>query len=318
MLESLVLEVAVPQTHELTVASLELLRSVEAFVAAPSAPGLGEVRTTWKSALLAWKRAYTFRNGPIVSSNALLRVMYWPSKAGAIDALVAGSTSLSEAALDDLGADVKGLFAMEHLLYDEPALARFEGQGKERARTLLTSLARNVSGYAQAVKAELGDGKAFAKGFASTPQANLELLVNQMVDSIETVASQQLQGALELHQSKRLTQHTVEGGKSGMSSQIPAALLMATERLYLGEQGLGLGALTKAVSAPVHERAIAAFANARRTLEALGAPLEVAAGTNPAALDAAIRDAKALELAFKLDVTSTLGVTLTFSANDGD
>jgi len=47
-------------------------------------------------------------------------------------------------------------------------------------------------------------------------------------------------------------------------------------------------------------------------------PLEEAAVKDRAAIEAAYEKARALEITLKVDVVSALGVTLTFSSNDGD
>ena len=53
-------------------------------------------------------------------------------------------------------------------------------------------------------------------------------------------------------------------------------------------------------------------------LDALAAPLEDAVVKDRAALQSAYDKARALEILFKVDLASTLGVTITFGTNDGD
>ena len=57
-----------------------------------------------------------------------------------------------------------------------------------------------------------------------------------------------------------------------------------------------------------------AFASA----QALGGPLEEAVVEKRPLLEKAYEQVRALEILFKVDVVSALGVTLTFSSGDGD
>jgi len=53
-------------------------------------------------------------------------------------------------------------------------------------------------------------------------------------------------------------------------------------------------------------------------IESIGAPLEQVVPENPTAVQKAQDQTRALEVLCKADLASTLGVTLTFSSNDGD
>ena len=59
-------------------ASEKLDTALAALPADPSAETLARERDECRQAILAWKRAYCFRNGPLVETNALLRVTFWP------------------------------------------------------------------------------------------------------------------------------------------------------------------------------------------------------------------------------------------------
>src|SRR5262249_29662619 len=60
--------------------------AIDRFLAAPAREGLAGARDAWKRALLAWKRAYCFRSGPLIETNALLRATFWPIRPAAVDA----------------------------------------------------------------------------------------------------------------------------------------------------------------------------------------------------------------------------------------
>ncbi len=323
VLAALVRDVVVPDAQALSKESARLKQSTQRFAGAPTASALSELQRQWKCTVLAWKRGYAFRAGPIVESNALLRTMFWPVRAREMDSLIESQRAIDAGLLDELGVDLKGLFAMEHLLFAPPRkgtspLERFQGPGGARASEYAVALADDVDRYADSVMAGLADGSLFAQSFAERTEESLGLLVNQLVATVETVAAQRLQFTLDLLKSKRLAVDSVEGGKSGLSTQIVGTLLATTERFYVGVKGQGLAALTKQVSEPIHERVSTAFASARAAVEALDAPLEQVAAQNVKGLEAAAEATRELEISLKVDLASALGVLLTFSLGDGD
>ena len=235
-----------------------------------------------------------------MESNALLRTMFWPVRPREIDSLLGSQRAIDASLLEELGVDLKGLFAMEHLLFDAPReggspLERFQGPGGARASEFAVALANDVDRYADSVMAGVADGSLFAQSFSESTEQSLGLLVNQMVATVETITAQRLGFTLELLKNKRLSAEGIEGGKSGLSTQISETLLETTERFYLGVNGQGLGALTKQASEPIHERVRTAFAGARSALKALGAPLEQAAIQNLRGLESATAAARELE-----------------------
>jgi len=301
-----------------------LAAALAALAAAPSPATLGAARAQWRHAILVWKRAYCFRNGPIVETNALLRVTFWPARALALEAILRGTASIDQRLLDEQGTDVKGLYAIEALLFppgaDDPAavVARFAGAGGVRLRALAAALGRDVHGHALAAARAFGDGQAFAQRFAAGGQQSLSKLMGQMASTIETVAANRLQLVLDLSASRLLKPAEVEGGAGGSSQAIALTQIEGTERLYTGSGGLGVGALVHAAAPAIDQRARGAFAGARAALQALGAPLERVVTTNRPALAVAAAVTKVLERSLKVDVASALGVTLTFQTGDGD
>jgi uncharacterized protein len=321
VLRALVERVVVPNTVALAESSRRLDGEVARFAAEPTAVTLQAARAQWQRALLSWKRAYAFRNGPVVDSNALLRAMFWPVRTAGIETLLQGSQVIDDDSVDGLGVDRRGLFALEYLLYseqgDEQIVAKFSGPTGERRRRLARSLASNVSSYAERTKHALGNGKDYAAKFADGGQNSLNDLIGQLVDTVENVAASRLTRISGFAKSGLLKPVEVEGSSSRMSQQIALTYLRATEELYLGVD-LGLSQLVKALSPIVDESLRLAFTRAVDAVAKLSLPLEEVAKQNLAALDAAAAVVKKLELSLKTELASTLGVTLTFTSGDGD
>jgi predicted lipoprotein len=323
VLSELVLDVVTPDVRAALAASRKLRESLAAFANAPTLVTLHKGREACRDVLPAWKRTHCFRNGPTVETNALLRATFWPARPSAIEAAISGATPIDEALVELLGADAKGIYAVEYLLFpleldDAGTLAAFDGASGEPRRKLLVALARNVEAHAENASRALGDGTAYAARFAAAGQQSVSRLVNQLVSTVENLAFSKLGLVLGLAESQLLKPAEVEGWPSGTSSQLALAELTGVERLYGASKRGGLGELVRAVAPVVDLRVEQRFLDALQALRQLNAPLERMVLSNRPALAAAAASTKALELALKVDVASALGVTLTFQTGDGD
>jgi len=213
------------------------------------------------------------------------------------------------------------LFALEYLLYPqasaEGSAAQFTGANGERRTQLARALTGNVLRYADQALRSLGNGKKYGQQLAEHGQDSVNHLVAQLIRSVENVSANRLGRIASLAKSGRLAASEIEGGSSGMSQQIALTYLQATEQLYLGANG-GICQLVRAQSSTADEGIRSDFRQAIALISNLGLPLEQAAGRDVVALDTAALAVKKLERALKTELTSTLGVTLTFSSVDGD
>ena len=322
VLRALIEQVVAPNTANVADTSRRLDREITRLAGEPSLTTLRAAREQWQRTLLSWKRADAFRNGPIVDTNGLLRVMFWPVRTAAIDELLRVSQTIDDASINVMGVDRRGLFALEYLLYgtgeaDEQIILGFSSADGERRARLARALAGNVSYYADSTARALGNGQAYAGKFADGGQESLNRLVGHLVSTVENQCTDRLARIAKLAKNGRIVPAEVEGGGSQMSQQIALSYLRAAEELYRGVDR-GLSELVKAQSSAVDERLRAAFAQALAALSKLGLPLEEVAKRDPAALDAAIDTLQILERALKTELASTLGVTSTFSSVDGD
>jgi predicted lipoprotein len=323
VLAALVREVAVPQAQETLAASTQLEVAAKALSLSPSAGTLHVAREAWRGAVLAWKRAQCFRNGPLVETNALVRATFWPSRPAAIEAALALPNALDDAFVANLGVDARGCYALEYLLFPErqdeqQAAALFAGDAARRRRELTLGLAGSVARYASTVTKSLGTGDAFAARFAEAGQTSLSTLVNQLIGTIENLSAHRLGLVVGLEESRMLRASEVEGWPSGSSHQMALAQLLGTEAIYRGGPSGGLATLASAAAPALEARVRQRFTEAVNAVRALNAPLERLVTSNRAALTAAATTTKALELAIKVDLASALGVTITFQAGDGD
>jgi predicted lipoprotein len=325
VLRSLITRQLVPNTQSLARDAAKLTASLRALSAAGEAGAATDparviaAQRAWRSALLSWERVYTFRVGPLVAQSGLLRARFWPAREPALRARLADSAPVSATSVEQLGVDVRGMYALEWLLFaNTNPNVRDGGADGARARALAVAFAENAQGYVDRALNELGDGSGLVDSLAERAQESVSQLVNQMIGTIETLASDRVATVLEMHAHQSVRTSEVQGGASGVSTALVTAQLNATEALYVGHDGDGLSALVRPVAPKIDEQLRARFARARTSVEQLRAPLEQAVVADRARVLSAFRALKELELALKVDLASALGVTLTFSAGDGD
>ena len=233
--------------------------------------------------MLAWKQAYPFRAGPFVSSEAFPRAAFWPARASSIDAILKATDPIDERLVEGLGVDARGLFALEYLLFEvqnaELAAVRNDDHGA-RVRSYALELGANVRGYADRVQRLLGDGRGYAADFARDGQRSVAALVTQTRDTLDVVSGKFARLERAAREGLPLP-FAVEGYFSGSSLEIVLAILAGTEALYSGRGRGGLSELVMSVSSPIDAHVRDSFREAERRVRAMGAPLEVALGTQP-------------------------------------
>jgi predicted lipoprotein len=258
----------------------------------PSDTTLQTARQAWRAAVIAWERTRVLRLGPMVDTRAQLRSTFWPIRAATLARLETQPVP-DDAAVERLGVDVRGMFALELLLWGPPL--------GDPQRALASALARNVEHYARTAAQALADGEVFKQALVREEQSSINQMAHLLVGSVETIATDRLAPARigTGHKSVRLAE--MRGYPSDMSGALIVADLAADERLYTGAAaGLGLGALVSTRVAP------------------LAASVELALSRDPQAVEAAYGALKDLERALKAELPSALGLTLSFQAGDGD
>jgi predicted lipoprotein len=320
VLAALVREVATPLHHALADESNALGAAVVSFTTGPSAGTLAAARAAWRKTAVAWRRAYAFREGPLLETSALLRAAYWPANPKLTQAMLADGRPIDAERVQEVGVEAKGLFVMEALLFEGgDALAAWQGPAGARRGQLLRALATDVQSYAKVVAGRLDTGgEAFATAYGKAGQGSINRLVNQLIETTEGVAVNRLQLVVGLHDSHLLKPSEVEGWPSGSSRELSLAPIAASQQLYVGGPGGGLSALVRHASPEQDEHLRAAFALAVARIDALGAPLEQVVLQRRPALEDAAAVTRALEIAVKTELANALGVTLTFVSGDGD
>jgi predicted lipoprotein len=158
----------------------------------------------------------------------------------------------------------------------------------------------------------------YAAAFQTGGQQHLNLLLNDLLAAIETGAQGRLQVVIDHQGEPQLRTDLVEGGLSGTSQEGLLALLQGAQAVFAGGDGPGMDDYLRQLNAAAARRVEAQFKKAVTAVQEIGGPLEQAVATREQAIVRAQGECRALEILLKVEVASTLGVTLTFKSTDGD
>ena len=300
-----------------------LATAVDALAAAPDPATLGSAQRAWRDALLAWRRTQTFAHGPIADLGQSNRIQSWPSRRQSVDRVLRADRRIDEGYIQELGANAVGLSALEVLLFD-PRLddrgraAAFSGERGARQRAYAQALARELAKRTREIEAAWQGPAGYAATFGSDGQQGLNLLINDMLAALEIGAQGRLQTVIDHRADPQLRTDVVEGGLSGTSQQGVLALLQGVRAAFVGGDGTGVDDYLGRVNAATAHRVDAQFRKALLAVQAIDVPLELAATSREQALADARDACRALEILLKVEVVSTLGVTITFKSTDGD
>ena len=320
-LDNIAKTVLLPGYRELAARSRDLETAAEALISTPSGPSLERTQRAWRAVLLAWRRAQAFAHGPVADLGVYNRVQFWPSRRQSVDRVLRADRPFDATYIQELGANAVGLSALEVMLFDprlddQGRVAAFSGPQGARQRRYFQALVHELS--AQTTRVEGAWQADYATRFKTGGQQQLNLLVNDLLAAIETGAQGRLQVVLDHRDEPQLRTDLVEGGLSGTSQEGVLALLQGAAAVFSGGDGAGVDDYLRQLNAPAARRVEAQFKKAVTAVQEIGDPLERAVTTRERTIARAQEECRALEILLKVEVASTLGVTLTFKSTDGD
>ncbi|MEW6306198.1 MAG: imelysin family protein [Verrucomicrobiota bacterium] len=315
------------RARALAVAANELRKS-------PGAELLARTQQAWVRMHLARKQIEMLFHGPIKDRTFWTAAFFKQPYPTAIENVVRSAKPIDDEFIEILGSSAKGFFALEYLLFDLPqgttgkvggppaaprlsAKLLLDGPSAERRRVYVCALARDLE---RRMNEAASDAQAadFPSRFAAGGQDSINLVVNQITEGIEAALVMQLRVYLDQFSAKTLTFGQIEGAASGTSLSGMVSMVKGLQRFYRGAEGVGIDDYVRHVNPELAKSLDEQFEMTVKALVAIGQPFEQALSVNSAAIKAAFEECKTLELLCKVDVVSALGVTIMFSANDGD
>lgn len=290
--------VIVPGFDNVEASFAGLTTTIDDLCGAPTdAAVLAAARDAWRAARVSWMTTRAFRFGPVVELRAMSKIDF-PVDLEKVSALVAGTAALDAESLAGLGADQRGLGAVELLLFTDDEISARECEFAAAATSLVLATASEVAVAWR--DAPPTDTKVFIDG-----------IVNGAIFALVDVGDQQL-GKASGDVSGVPEFAEVDGGPAQSALDDIAAILSSVTSVVDG----GLGALTRTISPEAAAKLPVELAATIAAVAAVPAPM--AETTDTAPLSAAYAATQPPLRTLRAEVATLLGVTLTLGDADGD
>lgn len=269
-------------------------------------PALDAARQAWVQAMVAWTRLSAVPLGPLLDRHSDTRLDFQPMRPAALDKAIAQPSRPGEWQMDRIGAQARGLPAMEYLLWKQPAAPRTP------ACAYLAALARDLRDEAQGL-AQAFEAEANAPRSAAQAADWFNAYANQWLAGLSRMRWREIEMPVKswgLDQAPRAA--------SGQTALAWRERWQALRMMSTGGPGAPEGLMPLAGYLRARGLDAAAAATIRDTAAA-DAALATAGPTLPTAslLDAAKR-VDTLGHVMSREVPERLQIQLEFSSDDGD
>lgn len=310
-----------------------LSAAADAFTTNPNATTLQAARDAWTLSYRDWQYANTFNFGPAgeqgLRKSLLEEIGTWPVSENKVEnAITSGAFNFN-----DFNRDARGFIAVEYLLYgaDGNDAALIESFAvSEIRRQYLTGCIANMAGRIAQVRSDWAGGyrNAFITNNGTAVGSSVALYYNQFVRSYESIKNFKVGLPMGLRPGQVQSEpQLVEAYYSGQSLSMIANHLDAIEKIWYGRDrsgtdGIGFEEyLASATGGPALIDATKAQLDMVKTaLTAVPStpPLSELIVSNPDPVDALHTELTRHTRFFKSDMSSLLGISITYSSGDGD
>ncbi|GAB3802777.1 imelysin family protein [Spirosoma humi] len=293
----------------------------------------------WLAMALVWKQASVFKQGPIedkfLASNIDFSTKGVYLNPTLLEKAITDGTTIDNAYIESKGSTVKGIHAIEYLLFDKSQnnaaiIGTYTASNGVNRMAYVKALATNLKNQAKII---LDDWKGsyvttFINADGRDINSSLGILSNKLIDLIYTIRDERI-GAPKGNRNNGVPQPDLaESAVSNSSIALVINELKGLENAFLGRtpagvDGIGLDDLLDKLGATsgtdrLSTKIKTQFASVYTKLNAIPVPLQTAVVSNKTEVQAAYDEIKKLQVMMEVDMINNLGVLLTFSDNDGD
>ncbi|MES2520427.1 MAG: imelysin family protein [Bacteroidota bacterium] len=297
------------------------------------------VQLAWLEMAKAWKQASVFKQGPI-EDKFLLSNIDFSSKGSylnvtLLEKAISDGTTIDNAYIETKGATVKGIHAIEYLIFDKAKvnaniIGNYTGITGAKRISYLKALSVNLKNQAKIILDDWKNGyvTTFINADSRDINSSLGVLSNKLIDLIYTVRDERM-GAPKGNRNSGVPQPDLaESVVSESSILLINNELKGIENAFLGRtptgtDGIGLDDLLDKLEAKSGDELLSKkiknqFSVVYIKLNAIPKTLPIAVIDNKVEVQAAYDEIKRLQVMMEVDMINNLGVLLTFSDNDGD
>jgi predicted lipoprotein len=319
---------------KISVDSLKLVTDV--FISAPTASSLDNLQSSFFRCYSQFQWVSTYEFGPGETEFIRNSLNVFPCDTVEMNGkIAAGNTNFSTVA----DIDVKGFPALDFLLYgyhlnDAAILSLFTtdanaGNRKSYLNAIVAELKSKTDIVNTGWNASGGNYiSTFKNNTGSDVGSSIGLLVNQLNFDLEILKNARIGIPLGKRSLGVALPEKSEAFYSGLSVELALQHINNIENIYLGRSrsnndGPGFDDYLTHINArygsgSLNEAIKSKLSSAKVKLTAIPGPLSSAVINNASVVDAAYLELQQLVILLKVDMTSALGVSITYVDNDGD
>ncbi len=325
--------IIVPSYQQLATNTATLDGAVSAFNTNPSLSTLADAQNAFKTAYKSWAAVSEFEFGPVTD---LFLTTHFTNAFPTDTVIIINNINGASYSIDGLGNfAAQGFPAIDYLLFaygNDATLARFSTSASANgAKQYLAALTSSLKTKSAAVlnKWSASGGNyldKFNKATGVDAGSSLSLLVNALVlDFDVNLQNYKIGIPIGLYGPSVLPKSPtkVEGYYSGLSSQLLIAQAQACQNIYLGGSGSGLDDKVAATNAQKGEGSLNNAIKSQWTtlitkMQALPEPLSTGVENESPAINDAYTEVRKMTVMLKVDMSSALGIKISFQDDDGD
>jgi len=337
MLSNIGNNIIIPSYQKHATALNSLDSAITAFNLSPTSVGLTATQNIFKNAYRSWQYCSAFELGYAADQYTRISTNTFPIDSNKINSnIAAGTYDLSAPG----NAAAKGLPGIDFLLFGSGAtntiiLNRFaSGSDATNRKKYLADLSSELKTRANNIlNSWLPSGGNYISTFISSNGTDVGSatgqLINQYVFDFDILKNDKLGIPLGKQSNGVIYPTKTEGYYSGMSVELASLQVQAAQNIYLGRDlngndGLGFDDYLVTLNAKAGDGSSLndviknQFTTTYTNLQAVASPLSQTINNNPSQVDAAYTQCQKLLVLLKTDMTSAMGILITFEDNDGD
>lgn len=307
--------------------------SANAFVNVPEATTLADLRNDWEAAYLSWQRCSMFEFGPAAGVVLRSTCNTFPTDTNDIANNISSGNWVLDAASN---IDAIGFPALDYLLYgaasNESEIVELysNGPNANNRKDYLLALVAQMKGKIDQVVNQWNGGyrSTFVSSTGTDIGSSLSLIVNDLNFDYELIKNAKIGIPLGVQTLGIARPEYTEAHYAGISKALALENLRASRDVYRGRSlsgnnGVGIDNYLEFLGAQhtngtLHAAIMEQFAESETALSTVPDPLAQSIVDSPGLVETAYSELQQHVVLYKTDMTSALGVLITYADGDGD